>query len=109
MPPPPPPPSPPKIERLPSPPPIIPYIPPEPEPPRQFLVDGVFLFESGLNRIQRLQVTKPKINRPPQTPRRAFSKSPFLCVYYHLSYKSLFGKKLKIDNRLGNRFSQSIM
>ncbi|CAL1526048.1 unnamed protein product, partial [Lymnaea stagnalis] len=53
-PPPPPPPSPPKEERAPTPPPL-PYIQPVPEPPRQFFVDGVYLFASGLNQIKQRQ------------------------------------------------------
>ncbi|KAH9514336.1 hypothetical protein Btru_028794 [Bulinus truncatus] len=60
LPPPPPPPSPPKMERAPTPP-SAPCAQPAAEPLRQYFVDGVYLFASGLNQIkQRLQVTNPK-------------------------------------------------
>ncbi|XP_059154742.1 histone-lysine N-methyltransferase 2C-like isoform X4 [Physella acuta] len=75
LPPPPPPPSPPKEERAPTPP-ALSYTQPTPEPPRQFFVDGVYLFASGLHQIkQRLQVTNPKKFKQP--PRRT---SLQLCV-----------------------------
>ncbi|GFS15633.1 histone-lysine N-methyltransferase 2C, partial [Elysia marginata] len=64
LPPPPPPPTPPppkeEVRTSPIPAlPVAPYVAP-PEPPRQFYMDGVYLFASGLNQIQRLQVTNPK-------------------------------------------------
>lgn len=72
VPPPPPPPSPPKEERAPTPP-ALSYTQPTPEPPRQFFVDGVYLFASGLHQIkQRLQVTNPKKFKQP--PRRTSRK-----------------------------------
>lgn len=75
VPPPPPPPSPPKEERIPTPPPVLSYVPPTPEPPRHFFVDGVYLYQSGLNQIQRLQVANPKKFKQ-QLQRRMSRKSP---------------------------------
>uniref|UniRef100_A0A2C9KCS1 Uncharacterized protein n=1 Tax=Biomphalaria glabrata TaxID=6526 RepID=A0A2C9KCS1_BIOGL len=76
LPPPPPPPSPPKAERAPTPP-SAPIVQPVAEPPRQFFVDGVYLFASGLNQIkQRLQVTNPKKLKPTQQRRASQLEEP---------------------------------